>query len=799
VRIGWPFVWHRERNAIMRALPVDLPDGRWRASMSTKRAPRAHSLHGEPLPEHADAPAPGPTSAVDRLAHELQVQQIELQMQNEELRRAQVELETARDRYQDLYDFAPVGYFTLDAKGLIVEANLRLAEMLGVTRARLIGQLFAHHAEPAQRGHWQQYLSAALQQAGPSRIELALRSRDGGSLQAQLDGVRVADAQGAPLLRVTLTDLSERKRADDELRLAAVAFETQEGIMITDEKGVIQRVNHAFSGITGYAAAEAIGRTARLLKSGRHDRAFYAAMWDCLRRTGFWQGEVWNRRKSGELYPQWLTITAVGPGHAGAARYVGTMLDIAQRKSQDEEIAQLAFYDPLTGLPNRRLMKDRLHQALAMSARTQREGALMFIDLDRFKTANDTMGHEKGDLLLQQVAQRLTACVRQGDTVARLGGDEFVVMLAAELSDRPGEAAAQARAVGEKILAALNRPYQLAGHDYHGSASVGVALFQNHQVSMDELLTRADQAMYQAKAAGRNTLRFFDAAIHQLLQQRSATEAQLRRAVQGGELVLHYQPGFDRGGCILGAEALVRWQHPTRGLLLPAEFIGIAEDSGLIHELGRWVLDAACAQLRAWSADPVMARLHLSVNISARQLHDRLFVQQVQQAIARHGADAAHLKLELTESMMLDNIADTIAKMRALKAVGVGFSLDDFGTGYASLTYLKQLPLDQLKIDRSFVQDMLATPSDAAIARSIVELGRNLGLTVIAEGVETLEQRNLLARYGCHVFQGDLFGKPASAEVLQQLVLRSIPAPPAQPARSRPSGSAAPRDGRRGA
>jgi diguanylate cyclase (GGDEF)-like protein/PAS domain S-box-containing protein len=588
-------------------------------------------------------------------------------------------------------------------------------------------------------------------------------------------GNTVYDTRGQPLRMTGIClDITERKQAEANLRLAAAAFETQEGIMITDAQGVIARVNKAFTQITGYGADEVIGRSETLLHSGRHDAAYYATIWQDVLCTGAWQGEVWSRRKNGEEYAQWLSMTVVRDDHSAVVHCVYTMLDISQRRLREAEVAQLAFYDPLTGLANRRLMKDRLHQALAVSARTAREGALMFIDLDRFKSINDTLGHNKGDMLLQQVAQRLTSCVREGDTVARPGGDEFVVMLAADLSQAPQEAAVQARIVGEKILTALSQPYDVAGNEYHGSASIGVALFGDHRVPMDELLTRADQAMYQAKAAGRNTLRFFDAAIQQSLQMRSTLEAELRQAVQCGELTLHYQPGFDRAGRLLGAEALVRWQHPRRGLVLPDDFIDIAEETGLIILLGRWVLEAACAQLAAWSTEPEMARLFLSVNISARQLHDKRFVRNVLEAVDRSGADATHLKLELTESMMLADVGDTIAKLKALKARGVGFSLDDFGTGYASLTYLKRLPLDQLKIDRSFVADMLTSPRDAAIARAVVELGRNLGLTVIAEGVETQAQRDLLAEYGCHVFQGNLFGQPAPVETLRQQARGSL-------------------------
>ncbi|MBP6778776.1 MAG: diguanylate cyclase, partial [Piscinibacter sp.] len=556
-----------------------------------------------------------------------------------------MELEAARDRYLDLYDFAPVGYFTLGADGCIAEANLTLSSFLGVERARLVGRRFDRHVAAMDRDRWNRHVAALLGQTDAGRIELGILGAGRRRLEAQLDGMRLESPGAPPMLRLALTDITVRRRSEAELRVAAAAFETQEGIMITDQRGVIERVNRAFTEITGYSAAEAIGQTGRLLHSGHQDAAFYAAMWEGLLRTGAWQGEIWNRRKNGELYAEWLSITAVRDDQNGITRYVGTMMDISQRKAREEEVAQLAFYDVLTGLPNRRLMKDRLHQALAVSARTQHEGALMFIDLDRFKVINDTLGHDKGDELLRQVAQRLVCCVREGDTVARPGGDEFVVMLASDLSADPAEAAAQAELIAHKILAELSRPYDIAGHEYRGSASIGVALFNDHEFSVDDLLKRADQAMYEAKAAGRNTVRFFDAAIQRSLQLRSTMEAELRQAVQRDEFVLHYQPGFDRHGNLLGAEALVRWQHPGRGLVPPDEFIAIAEDTGLIDRLGQWVLEAACAQLAAWSADPAMARLTLSVNISPRQLHGRRFVQQVLAALENSGADPTRLKL----------------------------------------------------------------------------------------------------------------------------------------------------------
>ena len=564
---------------------------------------------------------------------------------------------------------------------------------------------------------------------------------------------------------VTHENITQRKQAEIDLRIAAIAFEAQEGMIVTDDKGVILRVNRTFMKTTGYSAENVVGQTPRLLKSGRHSPAFYAAMWETIQRTGAWQGEIWNCRYDGEVYPEWLTITAVKDDRGQTTHYVGTHTDITQRKAAEDEIRHLAFYDSLTLLPNRRLLRDRLHQALAASARNQRQGALLFIDLDNFKILNDTLGHAIGDLLLEQVAQRLTDCVRENDTVARLGGDEFVVMLE-DLSEQITEAAAQAETVGEKILAVLNQPYWLVGHQHHSTPSIGVALFSDQHHSIDELLKRADLAMYQAKAAGRNALCFFNPEMQATVTARTALEADLREGLQHNHFLLYYQSQVDSANRLTGAEALIRWQHPQRGMISPTAFIPLAEDTGLILPLGHWVLETACHQLVQWSQQADMAHLTLAVNVSARQFRHPHFVEQVLRVLEHTGAEPGKLKLELTESLLLDDVADAIAKMTALKDRGVGFSLDDFGTGYSSLAYLKRLPLDQLKIDQSFVRDILTDPNDAAIAKTIVALARSLGLAVIAEGVETEAQRDFLVLQDCHAFQGYLFGRPGPADAL---------------------------------
>lgn len=568
--------------------------------------------------------------------------------------------------------------------------------------------------------------------------------------------------------------LIQRDQAEQELRIAAIAFETEEGILIADQHKRIIRVNHAFSRLTGYSAEEAIGQTPAMLRSGRQDAEFYRGMWEAIARDKYWQGEIWNRRKDGEISPERVTITAVTDAGGQVTHYVAVYADITQQKEAEQKIHQLAFYDPLTKLPNRSLLRDRLRQALAHSTRNKTRGAALFIDLDNFKTLNDTQGHNIGDLLLIEVAKRLQDCVRSDDTVARLGGDEFIIILS-DLSQDAQQAIAQTKAVGEKVLASLNQPFNLQGLEHRGSSSIGISLFHGNEVSRNDLLKQADSAMYQAKSAGRNTLRFFDPAMQAALESRAAMEADLSQALAHRQFKLYYQIQVNESGGVVGAEALLRWQHPGRGLVAPMEFIPLAEDTGLIVPIGKWVLQIACAQLKVWQADPLTRHLHLAVNVSARQFRRPDFVGMVLEVLKQTGADPCKLRLELTESLVLHDIADSIDKMQALRGARIHFSLDDFGTGQSSLSYLKRLPLDQIKIDGSFVRDITTDPIGAVIVQTIIGMGNNLGLEVIAEGVETEQQRDFLGHNGCHLYQGYLFGKPVPIEDFQVLAFRPQP------------------------
>ena len=691
-----------------------------------------------------------------------------------------------------ILDHAGRAIFLTDADGLIVYFNPAAQRMLGYTWEDVVG-----HVSPLQFHRLDEVrelagrLSAERGQAvapdfsclvadlqpdrASSEADWSYVRKDGTCLPVSLTLSQLRDKAGVVQGYLGIaSDISKRRKLEQDLRIAAIAFESQAAIMVTDASQHILQVNEAFSKLTGYSAEESVGQTPHMLKSGWQDASFYAEMWRELNETGRWQGEIWNRRKDGEIFPEWLTINSVRDSVGKLTHFVSTFSDISDLKVAESEIHHLAFYDPLTAMPNRRLLQNRLEKACSASRRTNQYGALLMIDLDHFKTLNDTLGHDVGDHLLVEVATRLGECIREGDTAARLGGDEFVVML--ENLGRDAEVAGvQAEIVAEKIRFELARPYLLNGDtEYFRSASIGISLFHNHEKTVDVLLKQADIALYRAKDAGRNAIRFFDNAMQTALDERAALEAGLRRALARDELLIHVQPQVDAACKLIGAEVLLRWQPSTRGMVLPGDFIPLAEETGLIVPIGLWVLDRACAELRRWADDPSTAGLYMAVNVSARQFRQPDFVMQVGDALSRHDVDPGLLKLELTESLLLDKVEDVVEKMQALRRMGVRFSLDDFGTGYASLSYLKRFPFEQLKVDRSFIRDIMRNSDDAGIVRAIIAMGNTLRLNVVAEGVEDAEQHAYLVQHGCAFFQGYLFGKPMSFAEFRQRAKRAL-------------------------
>ncbi len=711
-------------------------------------------------------------SEVEKRDHEL------LQKNNlleTEVQRRTKTIKSAMEEMHSLLNSMAEGAFGVDNEGRCTFVNASFLRILGYDETdNLITQNIENIIHHTQDGEASTYTQSELYKV--------LHSRQGGHASDEVfwrkDGVAIpVEYWSQPIIVddiiqgtiTTFIDITDRKKSELELKISATAFETQDAMMVTDANTVILRVNKAFTETAGYTLEEVIGQLPKILRSGLQDEHFYAMMWQNINTYGTWRGEVWNKRKNGEIYPARLVITAVKDAHNIVTNYVALITDITTSKAAEAEIENLAFYDPLTGLPNRRLLLDRLQQALVSSARNNRDGALLFLDLDHFKTLNDTLGHHVGDMLLKEVAVRLSRCVRESDTVARLGGDEFIVLLQ-DLNENNSSATEQAESIGKKILNSINQPYELLTHEYQASSSIGIALFRSHDWSSEDLLKHADIAMYQAKKAGRNTLRFFAPEMQTIIDSRATLEKELKKALRLEQFELHYQIQLSSSNQVLGAEALIRWMHPKRGIISPSQFIPLAEESHLIIEIGNWVINQACAQLKLWQQNPSTQNLTLAINVSAKQLKQADFVETLKETISRHDIDPNKLKIELTESILLDNIENIIAPLNALKELGIKFILDDFGTGYSSLQYLKKLPLDQLKIDQSFVRDIATDNSDKAIVLTIISMAQSLNLNVIAEGVETDEQHQLLMDNGCMNYQGFLFGKPIAIEEFEALL-----------------------------
>jgi diguanylate cyclase (GGDEF)-like protein/PAS domain S-box-containing protein len=680
-------------------------------------------------------------------------------------------LKVREERFHILFDRASEGILLITSQGKFVACNNSFAHMHGYTVQEMLALNIKDLDTPDSAQHVPERMKRIF--AGESFTFEVENYRKDGSVFPMEVSASLIDFGGEQLIQTFSRDISERKLSEERLRVLAVAFETHEAILITDANANIIKVNHAFQDVTGYSSEEVLGKNPRILSAGRQDKDFYVAMWKQLLGPGTWTGEIWDKRKSGQVYPKWLTITAVKDKSGKTTEYVAIFKDITEHKRAEEEIYNLAFYDVLTKLPNRRLLLDRMRVALTASARTNHNGAVLFLDMDRFKTLNDTLGHEYGDLLLIEVAKRIQSCVRDVDTVARMGGDEFVILL--ENVDEVEDAALQKVAViAEKIRSSLAKPYMLNKKEQYSSPSIGVTLYRGNEESEESLLKKSDMAMYQAKDSGRNAVRFFDPAMQMAVLTRAEIEADLRHAVPNRELHLYYQIQLDSQLRPFGAEALVRWIHPKRGLVSPAQFIPIAEDSSLILDVGCWVLEEACRQLGVWANNEQTRDLILAVNVSAKQFKQYDFVEKVAAALRTYDVMASRLKLELTESVVLNDVTDVVAKMHALKAIGVKLSIDDFGTGYSSLSYLKRLPIDQIKIDQSFVRDIAIDPNDAVMVKAIIDLAGNFHLNVIAEGVETQAQLDFLKVNGCMAFQGYLFSKPVPIDQFEALLTSHI-------------------------
>jgi len=639
----------------------------------------------------------------------------------------------------------------------IVSVNRRCEELFGYAPGAMVGSstaiLFPTSFDFESAGA-RQYPS--LSEGNYFNEERHYLRQDGSSFWCMVSGYALDHRRANEGSIWVYADITERKEAEEKLRLSATVIEhIADGVVVLDAKGAIVTVNPAFTQITGYTAAEAIGRDYMLTRSGRHEQSFYDEMWREQMDTGFWQGELWNRRKNGDVYLEWLTVSAVRDSRGRPTHHVGVFSDITRAKESQDKLDHLAHHDPLTALPNRLLFNDRLQHALQRATRDGEQLALLFIDLDRFKNVNDTLGHHIGDELLKQVARALLERLRDGDTLARLGGDEFIVLL-----ENVGSHYGPAH-VAEKLVQMFDQPFQVAGHELFVTCSVGISLFPDDASDLNMLIRNADVAMYQAKARGRNGYSFYMPSMTGEGVERLRLETYLRRSIEKNEIFLTYQPQVEIDtGRLIGVEALVRWNHPELGLVPPVRFIPLAEDTGFINQLGEWVLHEACRQMNRWQE----AGLHvpkMAVNLSARQFERGGIVNLVADILADTGLAPQRLQLEVTESVIM-NTGDAMVFINDLHAIGVALAIDDFGTGYSSLAYLKQLPVQTLKIDRSFIKDISTDANDEAIAIAIIQLGKSMNLSVIAEGVETKEQATFLLRHGCRLAQGYLYGKPLS-------------------------------------
>ena len=684
-------------------------------------------------------------------------------------RRAEEAYKSAIRQCEALFDGAPDAILVIDAASArVVAANLAAQVLFGMPSNHLHGVALDQLCPQVHQQAWPRLCGEAGRLSVVASFEADIRNADGERIPVEVRSSVVETQAGDLNVQIVLRDISRRKRDEMTLKRDACVFETsQEAILLTDAEQRIVTINSAFLEMTGYRAEDVLGKRPSMLRSGRQESVFYEAMWSQIASAGRWQGEVWNRRSNGEIFPVWLRISVHRDDAGRVCNYVGVSTDISERLASQESIRRLAFYDPLTGLPNRRLLQDRIGQLIAAAERESHQVAVLFIDLDHFKKVNDSLGHSVGDRLLVEVAQRLQTCVRRMDTVARIGGDEFIVVL----SDATREGVCE---VARKIIENLSRPCLLDGHELGITPSLGISLYPRDGSDFETLLKHADTAMYRAKDKGRNAFEFFACGMDATLLEDFLLENELRQALKLGQFVLYYQPKLSLcSGEIVGVEALIRWQHPVHGLVLPGRFIPLSERCGLIEAIGDWVLLEACRQNRIWQ-EAGLPPVCVAVNISSVQFRSGRLEAYIRQVLETTGMAPGSLEIELTEGVVMSEAEGAIETLQRLSAMGIQIAIDDFGTGYSSLSYLKLFPIDRLKLDKSFVRDIASDTGDRAIATAVIRLGHSLQLRVIAEGVEAADQLEALQQQGCDEIQGYHFCKPLPPGDFEQLLRQRL-------------------------
>ena len=678
---------------------------------------------------------------------------------------AEEDIQIVGEKYHTLFEYAQDGIIIFDPESRqIIEANEIAATRLGYSGDEFhtlkIDDYLEVGFDPGQDDNYIKIME------GQSALFEENHRRKDGSLMPVEVSAKLFSYYGRMVVQMVVRDIAARKKADEELKLAAKVFESSsEGVIVTDENAIIQSINPAFATITGYDSDEAIGKPASLLKSDRQNKMFYKKMWEALHKTGLWHGELWNRRKNGEIYPESLSISAIKDESGKTVQYAGVFTDITELKQSQEELKHQAFHDALTGLPNRNLFQDRLDVALHHAHRSDGRLAVMFIDLDNFKHINDSLGHATGDQFLKRVAEILSECLREDDSVARVGGDEFIIIVEHIFSEQ------DPINVAKRIIQKLSSAIVIDGRDLYVGASIGVTYYPEDGSDAETMIKNADMAMYRAKEAGKNNFQLFTPTMNERAVRRLELESNLRKALEREEIFVNYQPLVDiASNRIIGMEALMRWRVEDK-VISPVEFIPVAEDSGLIVELGAWILRQACAQTEKWRKDGF--DIFASVNLSARQLEHKMLIESIKAIIGEAGLAPENLELEVTESAVMGNVDKAIEIMTNISQLGIRISIDDFGTGYSSLSYLKKFPIHKLKIDRSFVMDIPDSKDDCAITQTVISMSHSLGLKVIAEGVETVEQLDFLRERGCNQGQGYYYSKPVSAEEFTTLLQKN--------------------------